>query len=650
MELFADARQVVHDRRTWTRIRRFLSPFRTRLVALVLVCAGSVATTLVQPFLFRSAIDSVVRGEVSGLSWTDAGPSLAVDAVLVGVIGAIGVAFGFAEQRLHAVITEGVSEAARDHLVDAIQHKPYPFFVHANPGALVDRVIWEPAAAGAATSFVVAESTKAALIIGASSLLVVAFDVRLALVLAAFGLVLLPSRWIRRRIRVAMVDMVVVHGRYSGLLQERLSVSGASMTRVFGLYGPNRAQLADLGRRRRDLAVGAETLQGASQSLVLGSLTLGLVAIIWFGGKAVSAGTMTIGGLALLLFYVRIVAMPFQSYGQLRFELLRGMLAYGRLFELIPEPADGEPVGSTTRSAPTDPHGRTDGADDRTDGTLQFEHVSFRYPDPRSIVPISLSLDGFATAGSADDAPVVHDLSFEIPAGSFVALAGASGAGKSTVAALASGLVRPTSGTVRVGGVAIDGLDHESRRAAVGLVSQDAHLIHDSIRANLLLARPDATDKELVRACATAGIHRFVRSLPNGYGTVVGERGVRLSGGQRQRLAFARVLLLDPAVVILDEATAHLDAESEALLREAVSEVLAARTRLVIAHRLSTIVDADEILVLDDGRLVERGRHGELMAADGRYAALYRTQLVVAEPEPPPTDSGLVAAGTEPSL
>jgi ABC-type multidrug transport system fused ATPase/permease subunit len=244
-------------------------------------------------------------------------------------------------------------------------------------------------------------------------------------------------------------------------------------------------------------------------------------------------------------------------------------------------------------------------------------------------VPPSLAVtDAPPERASSGDGQVLTDVSLRIEAGSFVALAGSSGSGKSTVAALASGLFVPTTGTITVGGVDIRALDDGTLKRSVGLVTQDTHLTHDSIRANLLLARPDATEKEMVKACVAAGIHKFIRGLPSGYGTVVGERGVRLSGGQRQRLAFARVLLMDPAIVILDEATAHLDTEAETLLREAVDKVLAGRTRLVIAHRLSTIVNADEILVMEDGRVIERGRHDDLMAAGGRYEQLYRGQFL----------------------
>jgi ATP-binding cassette subfamily B protein len=610
--MFSDLRNVARERPVWRRIVAQLRPFAGRLTVLFALVVVTVGASLALPFLYREALDVVVRGRTSA-----GGRSLDVVALLVLVVGLVQVAAAFGEQRLRAALGEDMAAATRDRLFDHLQRVPYSFFIHANPGALSQRIWDEAARAGLSVVFVVTEGCRALLTLTVAPALVAAYDLRLAGVLAFLGLFLLPSSLVRRRIRTAITEQVIVQSRYGGLIFERLSVAGALLTRVFGLHKANRAQLANHAQRYRDLGVSAGTWQAFNQALIGTGLAIGVGAVIWVGGRAVVAGSMTIGELALLLFYLRMLAVPIQNYSQIRFELIRGFVAFGRLFEVLDLKQDPRPA-EDAGTVPPSP------------GLVEFNHVSFRYPTARESVPPSLAM---ADAPPELDAKpgsdlVLDDVSFRLQPGAFVALAGSSGSGKSTIAALAAGLFPSSSGVVEVGGTDLGSLGDEALRRAVGLVTQDTHLIHETIRANLLLARPDATDKEVVKACVAAGIHKFIRSLPNGYGTVVGERGVRLSGGQRQRLAFARILLLDPAVVILDEATAHLDTESESLLREAVDRVLAGRTRLVIAHRLSTIVNADEILVLEDGRIVERGSHEALMTAGGRYEQLYRNQFL----------------------
>ena len=612
LEMFSDLRNVARDRPLWRRIGTHLRPFRLRLAVLVGLVLVSVFASLALPFLYREALDVVVRGGARA-----GGRSIEMVALVVLIVGLVQTAATFGEQRLRTVLGEDMAASTRDELFDHLQRVPYSFFIHANPGALSQRIWDETFRAGTSVVFVVTEGIRALLTLTVAPALVAAYDLRLAGVMVFLGLFLLPSGVIRRRIRTAITEQVIVQSRYGGLVFERLSVAGALLTRVFGLHKANREQLATHGRRYRDLGVSAGTWQAVSQALIGTGLAIGVFAVIWLGGRAVARGSMTIGELALLLFYLRMLAMPIQNYSQIRFELIRGFVAFGRLFEVVDLKQNARPADDIGTPQPWP-------------GLLEFRNVSFRYPTARESVPPSLAAAD--TPPELDAKPgsdiVLDDVTFRLEPGSFVALAGSSGSGKSTIAALAAGLFPPSTGIVEVGGADLQALGDDALRRSVGLVTQDTHLIHDTIRANLLLAKPDATDKEMVKACAAAGIHKFVRSLPNGYGTVVGERGVRLSGGQRQRLAFARILLLDPAVVVLDEATAHLDTESESLLREAVDQVLAGRTRLVIAHRLSTIVNADEILVLEHGRIVERGTHAALIAAGGRYQQLYRTQFL----------------------
>lgn len=625
VEMFADVRNVTRARSTWKRIGDHLRAFWARMIVLVLLAAFGVVASVGQPLLFREALDVAIAPESAR-----AGLSLGWIAVLVLLIGLLQVAAAFVEQRRRAALAEDIASETRDALLDRLQLTTYAFFVHASPGAVFQRIWDESARAAGSTAVVLTDGARSILIIVAAPIFFAVYDIRLALGLIVLGLFLVPSSWIRRRIRAVIVEQVSAQSKYSGLLHENLSVSGAVLTRVFGLQDQNRDRARAQATRYRDLGLRAASWQALNQATIGLGLALAIFIVVWIGGDQVSDGRMGIGDLVLLLFFLRIIAQPLQTYSQLRFELIRGFVAFGRLFEVLdldPEqrPADGS------------------GAVPEQPGHLAFESVSFRYPTATASVPSSLAVGDQPRDVNDGGDLVLEDISFSVTPGALVALAGSSGSGKSTIAALGAGLYGASEGRVLLGGVDIRDLDRATLSSSVGIVTQDTHLVHDTIRNNLLLARPDASDKEVVKACVAAGIHGFIRSLPNSYGTVVGERGVRLSGGQRQRIAFARVLLRDPAVVILDEATAHLDTEAEALLREAIDKVLAGRTRLVIAHRLSTIVGADEVLVLEGGRIVERGDHQTLMGAGGRYEQLYRTQFMRDDASGSPSNAATVA-------
>jgi len=340
--------------------------------------------------------------------------------------------------------------------------------------------------------------------------------------------------------------------------------------------------------------------------------SIGTVLVYWLGGQMVISGTITLGAMAAMAALVVRLYDPLTALSNARVDIMTALVSFDRVFEVLDleNPLVDRP-----------------GAVDLVDpvGRIEIDHVTFRYSSGAEVSLRSLEI---GSSGAVDDGPgseVLHDVSATIEAGQLVALVGPSGAGKTTLSSLIPRLYDVTEGVLRVDGHDVRDLTLDSLRAAIGVVSQDPHLFHDSVAENLRFARPDASNVELVEACKAAQIHDVIMALPDGYDTVVGERGHRLSGGERQRLAIARMLVKDPAVVVLDEATSHLDSENESLVQQALATALSGRTAVVIAHRLSTIVGADQILVLDDGRIVERGRHDELLAAEGLYAELYRT-------------------------
>jgi ATP-binding cassette subfamily B protein len=348
-------------------------------------------------------------------------------------------------------------------------------------------------------------------------------------------------------------------------------------------------------------------------------VALGLVAAVgtavvyYVGGRLVISGAMTIGTVAAFVIYVSQIYTPLTQLTNARVEVMTALVSFERVFEVI----DFPPLIA-------DRPGALDLASPR--GRIEFEHVWFRHPPAALASLASLEEGALEPPGDASEW-ILRDVDFAVDPGETVALVGPSGAGKTTAALLVPRIHEATEGRVLVDGHDVRELTLSSLGAAIGMVMQDPHLFHDTIRANLRYARPDATDEELVAACRAARIDDLIQTLPEGYDTVVGERGYRMSGGEKQRLAIARVLLKDPAVIILDEATSHLDSESELAIQRALAEALVGRTALVIAHRLSTIVNADRIVVLDDGRVVEEGRHDALLRAGGLYADLYRTQL-----------------------
>jgi ATP-binding cassette subfamily B protein len=428
---------------------------------------------------------------------------------------------------------------------------------------------------------------------------------------------IVPARRVGTKLQDIAREQMTLNAQMNTQMSERFNVSGALLVKLFGRHEREIHQFSDKAAGVRDTGI-RSALYGRVFFVALGLVGgLGAVAVYGIGAQLVVSGDISSGTLVALATLVARVYQPLTGLTNARVDLLTSFVSFERVFEVLDAPV-----------AIVDKPGAFDLVEPR--GRVEFDHVTFRYPPASAVSVSSLEIPG---APSGDpDVDVLHDVSLMIEPGETVAVVGASGSGKSTLVSLLPRLYDVTTGAVRIDGHDVRDLTGTSLRSAIGVVSQDPHLFHESIESNLLYARPDATRAEVVAACEGARIHETIASLPDGYATVVGERGYRLSGGEKQRLAIARLLLKNPAVMILDEATSHLDNENEALVQSALEEAMQNRTAIVIAHRLSTIRDADRIVVIDQGRVIEQGSHDELIALDGAYARQVRAGGVFSEP------------------
>jgi ATP-binding cassette, subfamily B, bacterial len=523
-----------------------------------------------------------------------------------------------------ARIGEGLIYDMRVSLFDHVQRLPVSFFTRTQTGSLMSRLNNDVIGAQQAITNTMGTVASNAISLVVTLSFMLALEWRLTiltlLVLPAF---VIPARRIGRRLQVVAREGMQHNAAMNNTVAERFNVAGALVVKLFGSHDRERDLFSARAGRVRDIGV---TSAMYARFLFVG---LGLVAAIgtavvyYLGGRFAIDGVIGIGTIAAFVVYVSQIYMPLTQLTNARVDVMTALVSFERVFEVLDfEPHLVERPGAVDLVAPR--------------GRVEFEHVWFRHP-AAAVSSIASLEEGAASNDGLDDpsAWILRDVSFGVEPGELVALVGPSGAGKTTTALLVPRVHDVTGGRVTVDGHDVRDLTLDSLRDAVGMVMQDPHLFHESIADNLRYAKPDATDNELVAACKAARIHDLIASLPDGYVTVVGERGYRLSGGEKQRIAIARMLLKDPAVVILDEATSHLDSESELAIQRALADALAERTALVIAHRLSTIVGADRIVVLDDGRVVEEGTHEELLEAGGLYADLYRTRLVQVDDEHP---------------
>ncbi len=589
------------------RVWGFARPYRRRLVLFLVTITAGALLALAPPLLFKQIIDEAIPAEDRGLVTT-----LALLALLLALVNT---ALDVAQRFWSAAIGEGLIYDLRAALYDHVQRMPLAFFTRTQTGALISRMNNDVVGAQRALTGTLGQVVYNVITVVTTVVAMLVLDWQLAaLALAILPLFIWPAKRVGARLQDITRQGMEVNASMNATMTERFNVSGAMLVKLFGRAESEAAQFSAKAGQVRDIGV-RSAMYGRVFFAALGLVaSVGAVVVYWVGAQQVISGTIKIGVLVAMAAFIARIYGPLTSLTNARVDVLLAFVSFERVFELLDTPRliDDAPGAVDL----VDPEGR-----------VELDDVWFRYPAASEVSLSSLEGDG-VTGVALDERRsdvVLQGISARLEPGTTVALVGPSGAGKSTLASLVPRLYDVTAGAVRVDGHDVRTLTQESLRAAIGVVSQDSHLFHASIAENLRYARPEATDDELLAACRAAQIADVVAALPDGLATVVGERGYRLSGGEKQRLAIARVLLKDPAVVILDEATSHLDAENEAAVQRALATALAGRTALVIAHRLSTVQDADEILVLDEGRIVQRGTHARLLASGGLYADLYRT-------------------------
>jgi ATP-binding cassette, subfamily B, bacterial len=595
------------DRAVVRRVLAFARPYRRLLLIFVAtILAGSIVGIL-PPLVFRSIIDhhAIPRRDMGGVN------RLALLALTLAFADA---ALNIVQRWLSARIAEGIIFDLRSALYDHVQGMPLAFFTRTQTGSLISRMNNDVMGAQQAFTGTLGSVLQNVLDLTVTLVVMVQLEWRLTvLVLLVVPVFLLPAKPVGRKMQRLTRESFQLDAAMNASMTERFNVSGALLVKLFGHPRRESAEFADRAGRVRDIGI-RTAMYGRlffSALALLGAA--GTVAIYWLGTRLVIDGAMTIGTLTALAVYVTRIYSPLTRLTNAQVDIMTSIVSFERVFEVLD-------ATQAIQDAP--------GAYDLVDpqGRIEADEVWFRYPAPSTVSIASLEADATAPLSPDPSGMVLKGISFVAEPGQMIALVGPTGAGKTTLSYLVPRLYDVTAGSIKVDGHDVRHLTGESLAAAIGMVTQDAHLFHDTVAANLRYAKPDATDGELVEVCRAARIHDLIAGLPEGYETLVGERGYRLSGGEKQRLALARVLLKAPAIVILDEATAHLDSETELLIQQALAEALTGRTSLVIAHRLSTIQAADQILVLDQGRIVERGTHQELVGKDGLYRELYLTQ------------------------
>ena len=595
---------------TVRRVFGYAGKYRSVIGFFMVTLVLSATLVVAQPLTFRHIVDAGISQKRTDVVLTFA--------LLVAGLAVIDNALGVISRWLSSKIGEGLIYDLRTQVFAHVQRQPIAFFTRAQTGALVSRLNSDVVGAQQAFTSTLGGvvGNVISLVITVGTMTALSWQITLAALLL-LPVFLLPARWLGRKLAALTREQMNVNAELGNQMTERFNVAGALLVKLFGRPADENSFFQSRALRVRDIGIKIAMANRIFFSALTLVASMATAIAYGFGGVSVIRGEYTLGTLLALTGLLAQLYGPLTALSNVRVDVMTALVSFERVFEVLDLPplVQDAPDAIPLQRGPV---------------SVTFDGVHFRYP-LASEVSLA-SLESVARAETAvSTGSVIDGVSFEVPAGTMTALVGPSGAGKTTITSLVSRLYDVNDGCIRIGGHDVRSVTQESLHSSVGVVTQDAHMFHDTIRGNLLYAKPDAEESELLRACADAQILELVQRLPDGLDTVVGDRGHRLSGGEKQRMAIARLLLKAPDVVVLDEATAHLDSESEAAVQRALAKALEGRTSLVIAHRLSTIRDAHQILVMDAGQVAERGTHEELLNAGGLYATLYETQFALQE-------------------
>ena len=597
---------------TIPRALRMAAHYRAAVVSFITITIISAILAAAPPQLLRYLIDvAIVPGDRRALT------QVAIAGVVVAVMIAIA---GLGSRLISARIGEGLIYDMRVALFDHVQGMPLAFFTRTQTGSLISRLNNDVVGAQSAMTQTLGSIVDNVIRLGAVMIFMFTTEWRITLLaIALLPFFLIPGKRIGRKLQALARERMDLNAKMNARMTERFNVSGAMLSKLFGDPTRETTSFSERAAEVRDSGVKIAVYARVLFVMLAFVTAIGSAAVYWLGGRWAippvpgAVAQLTIGEITALIAYVGMLYGPLTMLTNARVDLMTAFVSFERVFEVLDLP----PAITDAPDAVALEHPR---------GKIEFRDVRFTYPKASEVSLASLesiaTLDGQRPTGE-----VLHGVSFIAEPGMTVALVGPSGGGKTTISNLIPRLYDVSEGALLVDGHDVRGLTQQSLRAAIGVVAQDPHLFHDTVATNMRFAKPDATDEEVVAAAEAAQIHHVIARLPDGYDTVVGERGYRFSGGEKQRMAIARVLLKAPPIIILDEATSHLDSESEALIQRALRAALTDRTSVVIAHRLSTIVAADMIVVVEDGRIVQRGTHAELIGERGLYASLYATQF-----------------------